>query len=308
MRPTKIIQCKVCGVEKTVERSKPTVYCSKKCVIEGTGRKKRLFARGDMKQCEVCGVKFTVKNSGWCRTCSRKCGATLRIKEGKNGPKDKRPDWQKRLVRFVRKTKRKAKRSCELKSIRCTMCNCRWMKPNKMKSMLYCPDCKPKMRMLYHGYTEFRTRICMICRKPRTNDHLITDAGKYCEPCGKLVQRKRDSVHSRNRIRKMRANGPVDSSISLMKLCVRDDFTCHICNGRVDWTQSPQGFNDYPSIDHIKPISKGGTHQWHNVKLAHRRCNTIKSDNEYFLISAVDNEQIETASETLIRAIVASGV
>ena len=36
--------------------------------------------------------------------------------------------------------------------------------------------------------------------------------------------------------------------------------------------------NDYPTIDHIKPISKGGTHTWDNVQLAHFHCNSIKSD------------------------------
>ena len=34
----------------------------------------------------------------------------------------------------------------------------------------------------------------------------------------------------------------------------------------------------YPSIDHIYPVSKGGMHAWNNVQLAHRKCNTYKSD------------------------------
>ena len=36
--------------------------------------------------------------------------------------------------------------------------------------------------------------------------------------------------------------------------------------------------DNYPSIDHIIPISKGGTHQWNNVQLAHRKCNRMKSN------------------------------
>lgn len=35
---------------------------------------------------------------------------------------------------------------------------------------------------------------------------------------------------------------------------------------------------DYPSIDHVIPISKGGTHTWDNVRLAHHHCNSIKKD------------------------------
>ena len=36
--------------------------------------------------------------------------------------------------------------------------------------------------------------------------------------------------------------------------------------------------NKYPSVDHMIPIAKGGTHTWDNVQLAHRYCNSIKSD------------------------------
>lgn len=37
--------------------------------------------------------------------------------------------------------------------------------------------------------------------------------------------------------------------------------------------------NMYPSIDHVRPLSRGGLHEWGNVKLAHRICNSIKKDN-----------------------------
>jgi len=38
--------------------------------------------------------------------------------------------------------------------------------------------------------------------------------------------------------------------------------------------------NMYPSIDHVVPLSRGGLHEWGNVKLAHRICNSIKKDND----------------------------
>lgn len=34
----------------------------------------------------------------------------------------------------------------------------------------------------------------------------------------------------------------------------------------------------YPSVDHVQPIAHGGTDTWDNVRLAHRRCNYLKSD------------------------------
>ena len=48
--------------------------------------------------------------------------------------------------------------------------------------------------------------------------------------------------------------------------------------------------NNYPSIDHVIPVSKGGTHTWDNVKLAHRHCNTMKSND---LAKPEDNGQLK---------------
>jgi 5-methylcytosine-specific restriction endonuclease McrA len=35
-----------------------------------------------------------------------------------------------------------------------------------------------------------------------------------------------------------------------------------------------------PVIDHIKPLSKGGSHTYTNVQAAHMRCNSSKSDSD----------------------------
>lgn len=37
---------------------------------------------------------------------------------------------------------------------------------------------------------------------------------------------------------------------------------------------------NYPTIEHIIPISNGGVHSWDNVKLAHFRCNCKKGVRE----------------------------
>lgn len=35
-------------------------------------------------------------------------------------------------------------------------------------------------------------------------------------------------------------------------------------------------------MDHKKPISKGGSHTWDNIQLAHHVCNSRKGNNENF--------------------------
>ena len=75
-----------------------------------------------------------------------------------------------------------------------------------------------------------------------------------------------------------------DKDITLKKLYDRDKGICKLCGIKCDWTDIKINDNNsivggaYPSIDHIKPISRGGSHTWDNVQLAHHRCNSIKKD------------------------------
>ena len=54
----------------------------------------------------------------------------------------------------------------------------------------------------------------------------------------------------------------------------RDGFACYLC---------PEPYTDElgPTIDHVKPLSKGGTWDLDNLKLAHRKCNQEKGDREF---------------------------
>ena len=75
-----------------------------------------------------------------------------------------------------------------------------------------------------------------------------------------------------------------DNSISLERLYKRDNGICYLCGKQCDWEDgvTKEGTfiagNNYPSIDHVVPVTKGGTHTWDNIKLAHRLCNTLKRD------------------------------
>lgn len=75
-----------------------------------------------------------------------------------------------------------------------------------------------------------------------------------------------------------------DNSISLERLYKRDNGICYLCGKQCDWEDgvTKEGTfiagNNYPSIDHVVPVARGGTHTWDNIKLAHRLCNTLKRD------------------------------
>lgn len=85
--------------------------------------------------------------------------------------------------------------------------------------------------------------------------------------------------------RYMQSDNVVDKGITLKKLFKREDGICHICGGKCDYEDYWYTKNDifvagdnYPVIDHVIPVKKGGVHSWENVRLAHKLCNTKKSD------------------------------
>ena len=103
----------------------------------------------------------------------------------------------------------------------------------------------------------------------------------YCsDKCSRRAGEKKKDHARRIRIKEQM----VDSDITIERLFDRDNGKCALCGGVCNWndyTRKNNFFvagNFYPSIDHIIPLSKGGEHSWENVQLAHRVCNSKKSN------------------------------
>ena len=92
--------------------------------------------------------------------------------------------------------------------------------------------------------------------------------------CSPECSKKRDNAQHDHRNSR---NGKPDYSITLSRLYRRDGGVCKLCGKELSFDIDPQS-GDYPSIDHIVPLAKGGLHQWDNVQLACRRCNWEKGD------------------------------
>lgn len=71
-----------------------------------------------------------------------------------------------------------------------------------------------------------------------------------------------------------------DDAITLKALVKRDNGICKICGKPTNESDITNGHIGrlYPTLDHIIPLSKGGTHTWDNVQLAHMSCNAGKRD------------------------------
>jgi 5-methylcytosine-specific restriction endonuclease McrA len=68
----------------------------------------------------------------------------------------------------------------------------------------------------------------------------------------------------------------VDESISRRDVFKRFEGKCYICEVETHWTIEGKWDPFLATVDHIKPVSKGGSHTWENVALACLICNVRK--------------------------------
>lgn len=114
---------------------------------------------------------------------------------------------------------------------------------------------------------------------------IVTKAHTLCEACrheAKKENYRRKDIRRRSRLLEVRR----DKDITLKKLYDRDNGICYLCGKVCDFNDSKYvdgAFivgNNYPTVEHIKPISLGGSDTWDNIKLACLYCNSKKGNRE----------------------------
>lgn len=73
------------------------------------------------------------------------------------------------------------------------------------------------------------------------------------------------TLYQLRRKRRLSTNGPHETIIAY-QIAERDNWRCHICGRPI----KPKDL----TLDHLIPVSRGGTHRTGNVAAAHRRCNS----------------------------------
>lgn len=113
---------------------------------------------------------------------------------------------------------------------------------------------------------------------------------RNCKTCGELVctrQRMRGNslcddcrakwlrAHNAHKNHSRRAAGP--KVMSVHQIAERDGRKCCICHRIVDMALSGRA-KWGPTIEHLIPVSRGGTNDPDNLALAHRHCNTSRGN------------------------------
>lgn len=123
------------------------------------------------------------------------------------------------------------------------------------------------------------THVCKNCGQQYCMAVTGYNSELYCSK--RCQDRWHDRIKNDRRLRRM-SGRKHDTDITLEKLFQRDAGVCYLCGKACDWSdiEDKDGAmiagGTYPSIDHVKPISKGGLHTWDNIRLACRACNTKK--------------------------------
>lgn len=117
-----------------------------------------------------------------------------------------------------------------------------------------------------------KMKECPVC-----GCFFFSSKAKYCsDKCVKKTANRYMEIRKRRRAKQ--AWTDESKTITLEKLYERDGGTCWLCGKQCDYSADPNS-NEYPSIDHVFPIAKGGKDEWSNIRLAHRICNTLKGAN-----------------------------
>lgn len=167
----------------------------------------------------------------------------------------------------------------------CPVCK-RWIASDALYCSASCQHRAAQLRSYESRKENFQSKLvkCRNCGKEFWTQFKGNKV--FCsDECRRKYARHNSRVYRRTR-KMLIHDAMVDNDITLPKLIERDHGICQICGGQVDTDDYSYDDNgnfivghDYPSIDHVVPLSKGGKHSWSNVQLAHCYCNTLKNDN-----------------------------
>jgi len=164
---------------------------------------------------------------------------------------------------------------------------------NKAKSLecLWCHVGK-----VNKGSSKFCSKVCRLAaNRHYQTGHLFLDLCvlKTCTACGLvkgrnnkigrcskcIEQSQRDREHSAPRRARSGLRSKIyqqgDKDINVTTLVHRHGINCWLCNSPV-LLDVHKRHPLSPHVDHLIPISKGGSHGWDNVALAHASCNVQK--------------------------------
>jgi hypothetical protein len=100
----------------------------------------------------------------------------------------------------------------------------------------------------------------------------------YCIACKRESRRVQRRMYGSYRKRCRTYGGYFNTAVKPSSVFARDGWRCHICKKKTHRVFRVDDMRSATVDHHPIPLSKGGDHDWHNVKCACFGCNTRKSN------------------------------
>lgn len=272
--------CVYCGIEFTAHDSRKK-YCSRRCkdiaIKNRKGIKCNTNTEPYRKICAYCGRSFeTFRDT--IKTCSKECSIAYR----NHGTNTKRINTVEQWVNAKQDNFEYVSHNNDRIKIRCRRCGTvlERTKSTVRYRNVECEHCKEvekivkarqKMMCFLIALKDAKTpRKCECCGKTFTSNY---HSQKYCsERC------KKNGKSYRRRCRNYGVY--YDPSVTRIKVVTRDKNICQICGKTCNPNDRRWGSlgPDFPTLDHVIPLARGGTHTWQNVQCACGMCNSSKRD------------------------------
>ena len=238
--------CITCGKQfETIDVSQQ--FCSPECVSTHNRR---------YNTCQLCGKPFWRRNAFRMKFCSIECRRKAQHQEMEERQRSQQP-----------REKTTYHRSCAL---------CGNVFITAYPNHIYCSfECcySANLRTQREQWAEAYTPRTFVCKE--CGCRVTTECGKTRrEFCSEICEHKyHDRAYKIQRSEQMKAAHR--EPVSFKRIYHRDHGLCGICGLPVPYDKAPEKIWS-ATIDHIIPLSQGGTHEPGNCQLAHRLCNSIK--------------------------------
>lgn len=276
-------KCEWCGAAiDSTSSARYKKYCSKQCKWAAGKARIKAGDTGNYKPvtskleliCQTCGVRFvgepTAKYcSNECRTCAARTIKTCPVC-------NKEHDSPRSLYEYYCSEQcQHARHHCL-----CAWCGKEYRRGKSYEGSGYCSrQCKlangrARERSRYVSAAQPTQCTCEVCGSQFMSKTIT--GSRYCTlRCEKKAYRRKYGGTHIQRARRYRVRYEYFDAYNILE---RDGWMCYLCGqptpkelrGTIEWNA--------PELDHVVPLSKGGTHTKDNVRCACRKCNANKSN------------------------------
>ena len=261
-------------------RTYKTKFCSKKCRWDNKriGKTREQIKQETIKRhthiCQGCGKQYFNKRRGahgqGVKFCSRECAYSNQDKWNKLLEDRELKIWGEysEIPRYT-----------VLERTPCSRCGDLFYRHHAHELCVSCRPIVKAEKQRTSNQLSIKPRHCTHCGTyftPLTGGGLIGFCSGECRDISDR-RKKRDSKKKREAMKRGAARG---ETVSVIAIFNRDRWTCRVCG--CDTPKALRGTleDDAPELDHIIPISKGGTHTSDNLQCLCRVCNILKSDKD----------------------------